>query len=118
MDCSDIIACLDPQPFTVYRRDEGQRVRGRRIKETASEFQAIGSIQQADSNTMLMLPEGTAQSDVRVIYTSFCLRIASAKKGVLADVIVFDEDRYEVFAVDDWITQGGYVRAVCTRLGQ
>lgn len=106
------------EKFTVIRPTGGVRIKGRYIRNAPQEFPANGSVQQADPNTQLMLPEGHRGRETLIVHTVCELFGVDVKDQADADNLNLRGRRYEVMMVSDWSREGGFFEATVVRFGQ
>lgn len=118
MNLADTIATCDPEPFTVFREDEGENINGIRGRDNVPQrFKGNGVFWNADAKTLMRMDDNTRTREVLVGLTECELRIANIVKGFLADKIEFRERTYQIHEVTPW-PQGGFFEVICVRLGQ
>lgn len=106
------------ETFQVVRPGAGVRVKGRWERPAPQEFPAVGSVQQADAQTMMMLPEGVRNRETVIVHTDCELQNADVDAQREADQLTIRDRTFEVMLLSDWTREGGFTEAVCVRLGQ
>jgi hypothetical protein len=92
-------------PFTV-RRSTGSLQAGRYV-DTMTPVQLFGSVQVADANTLLQVPEGDRVTGARVFWsTSPMYETRTGDHEGLSDELVHDGILYRVAKVWNWSTNG------------
>lgn len=106
------------EPFTIIRPSGGTLVKGRFKRTKPTEIPAVGSIQQADPKTQLLLPEAVRNRETVIVHTDTPLFGADVEAKREADNLMLRDRRFEVMMVSDWSLEGGFFEATCVRLGQ
>jgi hypothetical protein len=103
------------QPFVIVRR-VAERVKGRSQNPTVEFIDATGTVQPADADTLVQLPEGDRSGEVLKIRTT--KRVQTGKdlgsSDLLSDEIQYDGGQYKVLSVKNWGAHGMYV-VICNR---
>jgi hypothetical protein len=107
-------AILAMQTFTVTRYAAGTYTEGGYVAGTTSTFSIKASVQPVKGQELMRLPEGERLRDYLAVYTDTQLRSLQDDKA--PDRISIEGYTYEVVAVDDWMTEGGYVKALVARV--
>lgn len=84
---------------------------GRYIQGSSTLVPIVASIQQPSPAQLKRMPEGLRVEDTITVYTSATLNLAPK-----ADRIAYKGDVFEVQALLDWVANGNYVAALCTRV--
>lgn len=89
---------------------------GRNYDQTLdSTFTIQTSVQPADANDLKVLPEGKRTSSIYKIYPSSELRTTDQNTQTPQDVVVFNNENYEVVHVEPWKNLLGFYKALIVR---
>ncbi|MCG8433487.1 MAG: hypothetical protein MJA83_05605 [Gammaproteobacteria bacterium] len=104
--------------FEVSRPGGGEDVKGEWKRNRPSVFEANGSIQQADAQTLMLLPEGLRNQETVVVHTDCELRSEDVGAQRQADRLKIRGRIFQVERLFDYSREGGFFEAICVRLGQ
>lgn len=92
------------EPITVIRRNGGSVDKKGRISGIEEEVieDVMATVNPIPGGVLETLPEGDRYGDQRRVITEFELRSSNERKGVLADHIVYEGQRYEVREVQPY----------------
>lgn len=85
--------------------DDGTFQKGEVSSETV-----LASLQPMSGNEIQRLPEGRRNKKSLKVFSAFPLNIANAKTGLAGDILVINNERYEVWQVMDWTNAAQPVR--------
>lgn len=108
------INALASGTYTVTRYGAGSYSNGGATLGSSSTFTIRASVQPATGRELQRLPEGERVRDWLAIWTPTLLRTQEGSSA--PDRISIDGYTYEVAIVDDWMSEGGYCKAIAQRL--
>lgn len=101
--------------LTGTRRTAAAFVNGVAQPATAAPLSFRGLVQNATGAQLQRLPEGTRVSETIAVYSQTQLFAKTA--SLLADLVVYQGNTYEVSDVRDWSMLAGYFEYLCVRVG-
>lgn len=97
---------LDTSEIVSVERTEGSFVDGIFIKDDPTTFIMFASVQQPSGSELNNLPEGERDKDVRKFISNKLVRTSQDSSNTLADVIIYNGDRFRIIKVEDWSVYG------------
>lgn len=114
IDVSELL--LDPDfidAVTLIHRAASVNQYGENVLVETSEV-TVGSVQPISGKQFQRLPDALRTADVRTFYIK--ATIVSDGTNTYPDIIVFQNERYQVQSVDNWLNYGqGYNSGICVR---
>jgi len=115
LDVSDLL--LDPDfvdPTTIIRRTTSVNDYGENIVSEPQQINTICSVQPANFKQLQRLPEALRMADVRSFFIK--IEILQDKTSAYPDIILFQNQRYEVQTSAPWLNYGGgWCEAIAVR---
>jgi hypothetical protein len=90
--------------ITIERYATGSWSNGRFIKGVKTEFNIVASVQILRGNETLLLPEARRTKENIKIYSEEKLRTTDEKNMTSVDIVVYNNKKYEVHKVDNWVS--------------
>ncbi len=106
-----------PQVLDVTRSTAGTLTLGVRSPGATSVVQVTASVQPLGPREIQLLPEGVRTRFPVKLFATSELRAAGDVTGAAGDKFTFAGRTFEVIAVEDWSTHGGYWKAIAARVG-
>ena len=108
----DTVTRLGTGRYAVTRPGVTTYVNGRPAQGMAATFSIDAHVQPASGRELLRLPEGERSGEHILIFTTILLRTTDAATGRSADRITYQNRTYEIEAVEDWNTIGGFYQSL------
>lgn len=111
------INCL-AVPVSVTRERSGYYVQGRYQEVAPETFSVTAAVQVVQGRQRQLLPEGVRTRSIIQLFTATELCTERTAAAAKADRVTWRGNTYEVFEVEDWVTDGGYYRVLAASVGQ
>ena len=115
IDVSGAIDALMSGTYSVTRYTKGGYVLGRYVPGSVSTFDIEACIEPAGAEDVLRLPEGVRDRKAITVFSRTALQHAR-QDAPKSDRITWENDIFEIGAVDEWNEQGNYCKAVATKI--
>jgi len=92
--------------LTVERTGVGVWENGIYVKGSVSTFKSLISPQQPTPDQLQTLSDGERDKDIMLFISKRRLRTTDDRKGLIADVVLFDDNRYKIIEAAKWFTFG------------
>ena len=99
---ADVIADMLTGTYVVTRRTTGMIANGLGLPGGTSTFEMDAGIHPADARTLLRLPEERRTTETRMVFTVTRLLVGGQGKPNEADLILVDDQQWEVQSVEPW----------------
>ncbi len=114
---STISGFASASPITRQRQAAGTDSFGIRTPGAVTSTVIVGCFVRGYADELL-LPAGERTNEVGTLYTAADLQTVQAPGGAPADKVQYEGEVYEVTALRNWSTHGGFVEAACTKVTQ
>jgi len=114
INVSNAICSLTGEIVNVERRS-GRYTDGIYSSDPVQIFSARASVQQPSAQDLKALPEGERNADLLMFYSLKELRVIDDRRGTLADIVMYQGERYKIVAQKNWQAYG-YTSAIGARI--
>ncbi len=115
INVSDVVSSFNQQILYVQSFGVGTRVNGRYQPNPNDLEEFQGQVQHANASSLVGLSEGLKTSRFISVFTTYELRGVKEVGEAIADIIIWQGQKYRVFQVSPW-NENGYNEAVAVEI--
>lgn len=113
-DMGVVLSALPSGTYSLKRHGAGDYVEGVFVPGSVTTSTIQASVQPAGGKELQRLPEGERLQDYLAVWTTSELLTLEGSRA--PDRLVIDGAEYEVVAVEDWLSEGNYYKAIVHRV--